>query len=422
MKAICLDSEGAWFSECSRSHSPGPSFSEITRLRRAEELDFATLPVVCEGFYDSHLHPTWMARLKNQIDCQNKSAEEIIQEIKGSSQTVIYGHGWREEHLKCSLDQFKELLDRINKDIFLYRICSHMAYASPFGFIKELELKKIPAPKLILSDFESVIDELKAAGLDSWSNLQTSSADYSLLEDQDGLFFADIRELDAFNFFKKKPRYVKVFLDGSIGARTAWMTQSYADQETFGMQLWPDKQLIECLQKSLAAGYLLAFHAIGDAALDQLIKISEYLRNDFRKNISGTFRHRIEHLQVCRDDQIEKLKEQDMWCLGLQPSHRTADLAFSADRLGATRLEKDGYRLKSFLDAGLKISLGSDAPIVSYDPRKTFEAIENDSRAHEKVSRAQIYKIFCVEGRQNAGITAKKLLQNMPLHVSNLTL
>lgn len=422
MKAICLDNEGAWVSEYTLSSHTTPSLSEIVRLQIASEQDFATLPVICEGFYDSHLHTSWMARLKSQIDCKNKSAEEILIEIEKNPSAVVYGFGWQEQHLMCSLEEFKSKLDRVRKDVFLYRICGHMAYTTSLGFIKELELKKIPAPKLNINVFEALLLELKAAGLDKWSNLQTSAADYALLENHDGLFFADIKEQEAFDVFRKKPRYMKIFLDGSLGARTAWLTQPYSDHESIGLQLWPDQQLIESLKKSLDAGYLLAFHAIGDAALDQLLKISSYLENDFKKNLNDSFFHRIEHLQVCRDDQIEKLKKQNMWSLGLQPSHRTADIAFSAERLGNSRLEKNAYRLKSFLDAGLKISLGSDAPIVSYDPIKTFEAIENDPRVQEKIPHSEIYKIFCVEGRQNAGIAANKLLKNFPVHISNLTL
>lgn len=423
MKAICLDSDGAWFSDCTLSNSPTPNLSHIDRLQLATEEDFELYPVLCEGFYDSHLHPTWMARLRNQINCQNKSAEEILLEIEKNPNSLVYGHGWQEEHLGCTLEHFKELLDRQQKkEIFLYRICGHMAYSRSHGFIKELELKKIPAPTLNIQSFDTVLQELKTKGLDSWSNLQTSAADYTHLENTEGLIFADVRELDTFNTFKKKPTYMKFFLDGSLGARTAWLSQPYSDKEVSGMQLWSDQDLFATVQKSLDSGFLLAFHAIGDAALDQLLKISDRLKESFKNNLRDSFFHRIEHLQVCRDDQISKIKQQGFWSLGLQPSHRYADLGFSAQRLGALRLEKQAYRLKSFLDADLKISLGSDAPIVSYDPEKTFHAISTDSRNFEKISPARTYKLFCVEGRQNAGIPAKKLLKNSHIHLSKLSL
>jgi predicted amidohydrolase YtcJ len=99
-----------------------------------------------------------------------------------------------------------------------------------------------------------------------------------------------------------------------------------------------------------------------------------------------------------------------------------ADLDFARDRLGSERLEKNGYRLKSFLQADLPVSFGSDAPIVSYAPLKTFEAIESDLRTHEKISLSEIYKIFCVNGRQNAGISAKKLLKNSRPWISKIHL
>lgn len=423
MKAICIDSEGSWVSNYSFGNTG--LLNELERIARATESDFKTLPVLSKGFYDSHAHPIWMAKLKNQIDCKNKSAVDILEEIKNSPLHTIYGFGWSEENLKCPTDEFKRLLDSCKKQIFLYRTCGHMAYASHYGFLKEKELAQIPRIPLHAEDLKKVLSEMKKAGITDTADLCVWADDYTNASENNLRLFGDVKDVDKYLKLEEKlrPPYMKFFLDGSLGARTAWLSEAYSDDsKNFGIQMWSDETLHENILLCLKNGFSLAFHAIGDAALDQLLRVSDKLSSELKKNYSEVYPYRIEHLQVCRDDQIEKLTQNNLWSLGLQPSHRVADLSFSQNRLGKQRLEKNAYRLKSFVDAGLKVSLGSDAPIVSYEPLKTFSAIQSDGRKHETLSILETYEFFCVKSRQNSGISAKKLLGNSEVHISTLHL
>ncbi|MEZ4813843.1 MAG: amidohydrolase family protein [Bdellovibrionota bacterium] len=424
MKAIRLDSDGAYLGKCSLLESPQRQLQDFASLRLASEEDFLSYPVISEGFYDSHLHPSWMAKLKGHISCHKKSAEQIILEINNSTDPKVTGHGWDEESLGVSLKTFKGMLDALSKNILLYRVCGHLAYQSTKGFITDKEIQKLPSEALDQSKLDLSIKELHDVGISSWADLLLSPEDFTILKNKEALLFGDVLHFEKFEKMKNgaRPPYLKFFLDGSLGAHTAWLSQSYSDQESVGLQLWSDSNLSKMILKCLNAGYLLAFHAIGDAALDQLLKISKKHKENFERALRPNLFHRIEHLQVCRDDQIEELRKQGIWSLGIQPSHRIADSDFSLQRLGPLRLHQQAYRLKSFMDAGLKVSLGSDAPIVSFDPLKNFDAILNDSRKNESLSLSETFKLYCVSGRQNAGIPAKKLLKNSTVWLSKIHL
>lgn len=391
-------------------------------MRPAGEADFKKLPVLCQGFYDSHMHPSWMAKLPSQINCRGLSLKEIIAEIHSFPEDIVYGYAWDEKSLQASVEEMQKSLDEIKKHIVLFRICGHVAYVSKEGFLKEKELEKIPRPPLNERGFKKVLEELQSAGIDEWADLLVRKEDFGILHRHGGLLFGNVKDFPYFSTSPQKPRYIKYFLDGSLGARTAWLSKPYTDHPSFGIQTWSDEELFKSMQTSLTEKFLLAFHAIGDAALDQLLRVSKKLLPQLQARCSDGFFHRIEHLQVCRDDQIEEIKKQGVWSLGLQPSHRIADAGFVEERLGMKRLLSNGYRLKSFLDAGLRVSFGSDTPIVSFLPEKTFEAVESDPRPEERISLAETYKIFCVSGRQNAGISAKKLLKNSKLWISTSSL
>lgn len=431
MRVIALDPQGAWIAE---SRLEKGILQSITREEKASEDDFLHYPVLCEGFYDSHMHPSWIAKLKSQILCQNKSKDQIVETLQNSKIQNIYGYGWDESHLNCTLEDFAQSLNALNLDIVLVRVCGHMAYVSPLAkkrfnipttssYLKDEELEAVERPQLNKQSLQLALEEIQRFGINPCADLFVKSADLKILQETapDMLLFADVKKFEDFPAPNKELRYMKYFLDGSFGAKTAWLREKYSDENTYGRQLWTDDELESSIKKSLSAGYLVAFHAIGDAALDQLLRIGEKLSSKLNATIQNNFFHRIEHLQLCHDDQIEKLQKQKFWSLGLQPSHRVCDLPFSLSRLGTERIKK-AYRLKSFLDAGLRISIGSDAPIAPLDPLANFHAILSDPRPEEKLPLSKIYELYCVSGRQNAGIPAKNLVVGTKAWLSTLSL
>ncbi len=280
---------------------------------------------------------------------------------------------------------------------------------------------------LWLSNEESfeVFDKLKKIGITSIADLSVSAHEIDLYKNNYEKYklqvqlFVKIQELKKveapFEFIQKDSclqlRYVKFFLDGTFRAQTAWLSQDYSDKEgCFGNSLWNYDELKSNVLLALEKNFLIAFHVIGDAAIDQALKTGTELATEFKQVIdyqNSKFKvpalHRLEHLQLCRDDQIEKLSQQNLWALGLQPSHRLCDESFSLSRLGANRLEKEAYRLKSFIDAGLKVSLGSDGPIAPFDSSFNIKAACEDPRLTERLTYEECEALMSNQGRLNAG-------------------
>ena len=88
---------------------------------------------------------------------------------------------------------------------------------------------------------------------------------------------------------------VKLYADGALGSRGAWLKQPYADKpDTRGLQFLRDAEMLDQADKAASAGFQVAIHAIGDAANAQVISTYEQLSKKY-----GTDRRwRIEHFQI----------------------------------------------------------------------------------------------------------------------------
>ncbi len=152
--------------------------------------------------------------------------------------------------------------------------------------------------------------------------------------------------------------FVKLFLDGSIGARTAALRTPYWDDPSETGRLFLRDRSCEGLILNLnEEGWSLAVHCIGDLAIDQAIEAFRFLRMEG----SRFFRHRLEHLELIHRDQIGWLKK-----LHLVPSLQPNFISRwqGPGGLYETRLGKDRTLrmnpLRSVLEAGLPLAFGSD--------------------------------------------------------------
>ncbi len=98
---------------------------------------------------------------------------------------------------------------------------------------------------------------------------------------------------------------IKIFTDGSLGARTAALTKPYNDdKENKGILLYKKEELVKIIKEINSLKLQLAIHAIGDEAIDVVLNSFK----EFRKDIER-FRHRIEHASVIREEQIEEISK-----------------------------------------------------------------------------------------------------------------
>lgn len=158
---------------------------------------------------------------------------------------------------------------------------------------------------------------------------------------------------------------VKFFQDGAIQAYTASLTQPYFDQpDEYGVKIYDPADLAAMILEHHKAGRQIAIHGNGDSAIDDILDGYEAaLEAHPREN----HRHRIEHLQLARQDQIDRMAR-----LGVVSSVFINHLWQFGDRhlsrfLGperANRMEP----LASLTRAGIKWGLHSDCPVTEVNP------------------------------------------------------
>jgi predicted amidohydrolase YtcJ len=156
---------------------------------------------------------------------------------------------------------------------------------------------------------------------------------------------------------------VKLYADGALGSRGAWLKRPYADKpDTRGLRFLGDEELLEQADKAASMGYQVATHAIGDAANAQVISAYEELSRKYGKER----RWRIEHFQVADPADIPRLAPAGI-IASMQPTHQTSDRLMAEKRLGPDRLG-GAYAWRSVLKSGARLAFGSDYPVESPNP------------------------------------------------------
>ncbi len=193
---------------------------------------------------------------------------------------------------------------------------------------------------------------------------------------------------------------VKIFLDGSAGGRTAWMSKPYlGDDDNIGVQILPDAELEALVLDAHKKGYQLACHAIGDAAIGQLITAYE---KALAAHPDPDRRHRIEHCGFSTPEQHERMKK-----AGIYPCPQQVFIYDFGDAyisvLGEERA-LSSYPLKTWKDLGFKPATGSDSPVCHPNPypniysmltRETGKGTVMDTRECVTIEEAlQVYTEF----------------------------
>lgn len=161
---------------------------------------------------------------------------------------------------------------------------------------------------------------------------------------------------------------VKLFADGALGSRGAALDTPYSDDpSTAGLLLMQPEELDASAARVHASGQQVAIHAIGDRAARLAVYAIEKAQGDSRGR-----RHRVEHAQTVGDALFERFARADITA-SMQPEHCACDRAWAIARLGPERM-RGAYAWRTFLDHGVRLAFGSDAPIASEDPWRGIAA------------------------------------------------
>lgn len=163
----------------------------------------------------------------------------------------------------------------------------------------------------------------------------------------------------------------KILTDGSLGTRTAYCFDPYPSllghENATGLLTVPPDELRPLIRRSADAGILATVHAIGDHANSHVLDIFESLG----------VRGRIEHAQLLTPADVERFGRLRIEA-SVQPEHAMDDRDI-ADRHWPGRTDR-AFMLRSLLDAGASLLLGSDAPVAPLDPWVTVAAAVGRAR------------------------------------------
>ena len=167
-------------------------------------------------------------------------------------------------------------------------------------------------------------------------------------------------------------RAIKVWLDGALGSRGAWLLEPYTDApSSVGLNLMSLDALRKIADLAAQEDFQLCVHAIGDRANREALNVFE---QTFRKYPGREDRRwRIEHAQHLHPDDIPRFGELKV-IASMQGVHCTSDGTWVPDRLGAERSRSGAYVWRALSRSGALIVNGTDTPVERIDPVDCFYA------------------------------------------------
>ena len=173
---------------------------------------------------------------------------------------------------------------------------------------------------------------------------------------------------------------IKAFMDGALGPQTAAMLEPYAGSTNDrGILILDHEQLYEHARTAADHGLGMTVHAIGDRAVHEVLDAFEHLRSYEREQLkSKGLRHRIEHVQLIHPLDAGRLAALDV-IASMQPSHAPSDM-WMAERYWGERT-RYSYAMRTQLEAGARLALGSDAPVEKPNPFQGIHAAVTRRRA-----------------------------------------
>lgn len=431
--------------------------------------------VMYPGFTDSHLHIIGHGERLMRLDLSfMKSAEEVIQALKQHTEQLppgewVIGDGWNENQWEEKRIIHKRELDAISTEhpMMLTRVCRHALLANskaidmagiteetpdPQGGVivrddkgyttgyfhdqaQELIKQAMPevTPEYLRKATELAVNDMHTYGLVGGHSedlnyyggfKKTFDAFTAIINENQYKFRAHllvhhgvIEEVDDHNLgFKKGTKFVelgalKIFSDGALGGRTAWLSEDYADDPgNKGVAIHTTGGLASLVGEARKREMPIAVHAIGDAAVEAVANEIE------NQPLKTGERDRIIHAQILRPELIERLKALNV-VLDLQPTFVASDFPWVLERIGNVRL-KSSYSWKTLLDAGIMCAGGSDAPIEEINPLLGIRAAVDrratyDHNVYQMEERLSVYEAIALYTKGSAQAVAKEDTQGV---------
>ncbi len=152
---------------------------------------------------------------------------------------------------------------------------------------------------------------------------------------------------------------LKMLGDGSLGSRTAFLSEPYADDPTTcGIPIFTQQEFDDMIGYANAHGMQVAVHAIGDGCLDRVLNAVD---KALQENPRADHRHGIVHCQISRADQLQRMID-----LGMHIYAQSIFLDYDihiVERLVGKERAATSYNWKTLMEGGLSVSNGTDCPV-----------------------------------------------------------
>lgn len=388
--------------------------------------------VATPGFIDSHTHLVSYGLDLSRPDLSTaRSFNEVLEMVRGAlrnrepSKPLIAVNWdqskWRDPHIPTA-----EELDRATGryPVILRRICGHIAVAN--GAALELlprRLRKVDWRKGLLfedaaldlnrvfpPDAEEIVGGLLKA-MDAASRVGVTSIHdvgslryyraYKRLEKERRLklrvyFCFKHKEIDKLLKSKihegSRSKWltvggIKIFADGSLGARTAALSRPYVASSNVGVLNHTSAKLLKIMRKADKHGFQLFIHAIGDRAIEQVLSAYGNLIAH-----GNPLRHRIEHFEIASRGQIEKLRRLNLIAC-MQPNFVTwqRPKGIYEWNLGVRR-RKMANRIADVIRAGAVVAFGSDC--MPFSPSYGLWGATEHPNPEQRISTEKALKTY----------------------------
>ncbi|MEM3185076.1 MAG: amidohydrolase [Conexivisphaerales archaeon] len=368
--------------------------------------------MIVPGFVDSHTHMLSLGLSLTGLELSGaKSKDEALNKVKEyakKAEKIIVGRGWDESLWKDRTYITREDLDVIEKPVILFRRDGHMATLNTAALrILALESRK-----------DGILKEKELDLLDPLITPSKTVQKKALQEAfkralQEGVTFVrDIVDANTFEVYKKMKHIpigvkmliydndanksicnessicgVKTFLDGSIGA----MTAAVSDWDSSNVLATKDN-LSSIAQHAWSMKLPLAVHAIGDKATELAAEVLSE---------GSHFKNSIEHFELVHDDLLQSMDRHII--ASCQPNFLQWSLpgGLYERRLGRYWLENNNpYR--KILDSGIHLAFGSDC--MPFGPLYGIKLATSSPFQKQRISAEEAITCYTYEGAYLLGM------------------
>ncbi|NKB69714.1 MAG: amidohydrolase family protein [Candidatus Latescibacteria bacterium] len=390
---------------------------------------------VIPGLIDAHLHFEGFSLQLDRLDAEAPTCNAVLERVarrlaEKPDESWIRGHGWNHNAWGGDFPS-AALLDRVapKRPVFLSAKSGHAGWANsvalqraginrdtpdppggalvrdgggePTGILLETAMDLVrgimPQPTVdqVLQALRTGVQQAQRLGLTGVHDLDGSRAfaAWQRLRQEGGTGLRVCKSLPAAYLDQAldlglrsglgdgwlRLGGIKIFADGALGPRTAWMLAPYEDEpDNCGMSLLAEGELLDLVQRASRGGLASFVHAIGDRACRQVIDVLAQVRAEEAQRPGHYLRHRIEHVQTLDPADWGRLAEHDL-VASMQPIHATSDMEM-ADRLWGAR-GRGTYAFQTLLERGTVLAFGSDTPVEPISPLIGIHAAVTRRRA-----------------------------------------